>query len=539
MNLEQVIEAIKSTYDGHQSLSEIVDDLSGGNYINHWAERLCDDEFNKNNELAKELFVIFVDTCESVRELNNVAFQISREDVLNDHEWARDLYRKAIEMASDNVSELRLIADNIICDDSLNDKQWARKIYKKIEGNLCDLSEFNELIDSIGNNLNDRKWSLELINKAKDSLLSAEDRFEFAGYSSTIIELAKLIADINFGNDKESAKDLFEILKDYEGVTCLLDAAREVKEIYEDESDYVATFMNECLKKSLEYMDDGYYCDVYYFIKDDMEDEDRAQEFMEEYEDEMRNDYENYGGCGELFEDNENDIDLDDIDFDNYDDERNAIRIGLKFLYSDLEELLEEEEEFDSAKEIAQEKISEFIDTFNDKVSGNMEDNIYYMSSYSDESVELDNISGISIEKFDVEFDNLSIYIVLAKKIPRDILDRIALDMVEYDFTLEALNDDGDLVYQNYSQGEYDSGYYMASDDEDAFVNQNLDKYEFAKERLNVEGSCSSLRQLPSTPFPLGEAEREGEGIMPHEGDETMNKTMLPTFRIHFQDLAI
>ena len=111
-----------------------------------------------------------------------------------------------------------------------------------------------------------------------------------------------MVADDEILDDKEKAKKIFELVLRYDNITDILDSARDVKEIYEysDES-FANEYMNRALDKAKECAQEGYYCDIYNFIKDDLENEDLAEEFKNEYDDELRNDYENYGQCEEEY----------------------------------------------------------------------------------------------------------------------------------------------------------------------------------------------------------------------------------------------
>ncbi|MAC83928.1 MAG: hypothetical protein CL624_07315 [Arcobacter sp.] len=288
MSLNLTIKKIKSIYKNHDKLEEILKDLNDDICIDYWANKFCNDDFGNNKELSKELFKIYTDTCESSHMLNSIAYDISKKDILNDKDWAKELYIKAINLSDEDILCLKAITCNIASSESLNDKQWARSIYKKISNNLNELSDYNNLISSINTNIEDKNWVLDLIKQAKEALLLSDDKFEFAGYCSEVYTLALNIADVNIANDKESAKVIFEIIKEYENINELLEAGRTIKEIYKDEDTYVETYMNECLEKVIEIMDDNHYCDVYDFIKNDMEDNHRAEIFKNEFKDDIQ-----------------------------------------------------------------------------------------------------------------------------------------------------------------------------------------------------------------------------------------------------------
>lgn len=94
MNLNNIIEKIKDEYSEHECLNEMVTDLSDGTYVDHWADRLCEDEFNNNKVLAKELYIVHVKEIEkdpSSREYLSVGESVSQDDKLSDKAWGREL----------------------------------------------------------------------------------------------------------------------------------------------------------------------------------------------------------------------------------------------------------------------------------------------------------------------------------------------------------------------------------------------------------------------------------------------------------------
>jgi hypothetical protein len=51
---------------------------------------------------------------------------------LGDKDWARDLYKKAVELVEDN-DDYEALADSIEDEDYLGDEEWAEEIRKKGE----------------------------------------------------------------------------------------------------------------------------------------------------------------------------------------------------------------------------------------------------------------------------------------------------------------------------------------------------------------------------------------------------------------------
>ena len=46
--------------------------------------------------------------------------------------------------------------------------------------------------------------------------------------------------------------------------------------------------------RAIEFVEEGYYMDIFRFIQDDLQEEDRASDFYSEYEEECEYDEENY-----------------------------------------------------------------------------------------------------------------------------------------------------------------------------------------------------------------------------------------------------
>ena len=300
MTLEEVVEEIKQKHQDAEDLDEIVSDLSDNSYIDHWAVQFCQEELD-DIEIGKKLFAIAVDQEDA--DYNDIAANIA--SVLNDKEWARELFTKALDQEDADIVS---IAKNIADVNGLNDKEWARGLCKNIENNFTKLEQWNQLIFLVGSEgLNDKSWLQELTEKATENLRN--NFFEFAGSSSEVITLATVIAaDLK---EPEKAKELFEMLKQYEDATDLLDAARSVMEIYND--DYKDEYINFMVNRAIEFVDSGYYCDIYNFINSELEDEEWAEEYRNEYEDNMQEDHEEYGGCEDLFDDEQSE-DIVEID---------------------------------------------------------------------------------------------------------------------------------------------------------------------------------------------------------------------------------
>lgn len=460
MSIEEIISKIKEVYKNHDDLDEIVTDLSDKSSITYWAEKFCEQDFPQNLELARELFLIKLVDCEDSHDFNDLASTIAETDCLND--LANEIYEKAIKKAKESEEYIN-IALNI------SDKKRTAVLLKKAENILDELGNYNMLIDGVYNSLGDKEWAIRIANNAIKNLKETDDKFEFIGYSSEVLTLGEFVASEDGMNDKELAKEIFDTNIAYEGITDLLDSARKVKELYED-SDYANKYSQKILDRAIEFVDEGYYCDIYYFIKDDLEDENRADEYKDEYEEQMREDYEQYESCEELFgeDDDEDSVDIDDIDFDDFDDVKNVIGFSTDNITARVgEEMLDSNDKYlPEFYELANENISEFLNDIKEKLGGYIE-NIVAISIDGDIKEYKDGMLDSSVE----DFEEIFLYITLTKEIPADILNALFLDMSDYGFYTIFRNTDTDEdIIQGYDYGEYDTGYF-SNDQDECYIN--------------------------------------------------------------------
>ena len=385
---------------------------------------------------------------------------------------AKEFLSKVLELDESDISDKIDVADTLAQECYINDKDEAKKLYKTIEEEAKDLSDYNKLSYSINNYMEDKEFLEYMVVTSKLKLKEADDLFEFACYSNEIVDLAKMIADEEILDDKDSAKEIFNLVLNYKGVTDLLDSARAVKEVYEDsDEDYVSDYMNKAVQIAEEFVDEGYYCDIYNFLNDELEDEDMAQEFRDNYEDNMKSDQEEYGGCDDLFDD-ENSIDVDDIDFDEFEDERTVIAFCTNtFVNNTMEDMYDDDSNLpEEAYEIVGEKLEEFISEVKDKFEGNIEDKI------------LINIDG-KLKEFDTslindtieDFESLYLYMVMTKEIPGDSINALLLNLDEYGF-YSMYQNDGDTIIQGYDYGEYDTGYFSDLSRDECYINKFTDE---------------------------------------------------------------
>lgn len=245
MTIENVIDEIKIKYAEDDNFDEIINDLEGGTYYEHWANKIIEDEGLENNkELAKELYTLAIDKCETsyecrnlaesfikyfndkttARELyeksavlaecsndySNLATSIASADYLDDKNYSKAFYEKALEL-SEEIYQLSSVAEEIST--VYMDKEWARIVYKAIEDKIENLDHTNTLIEATLNILKDKEWSLRLIQTAIHHLKSADDMYAFAGEIGEIKRLADFIADEDTINDKKLAKEVYDLFK--------------------------------------------------------------------------------------------------------------------------------------------------------------------------------------------------------------------------------------------------------------------------------------------------------------------------------------
>jgi hypothetical protein len=127
-----------------------------------------------------------------------------------DKDIVKKYFHKAIDIA-DNKWEIKGIADIIMDEDLLNDKDWARKLYKDIldnpddwfdSGNYCEIA--NTIADSFG----DKKWAIEIFEIAKQKAMDDDLADEVAFIVEKISELNQIRREDNMSNDNNNSDNL-------------------------------------------------------------------------------------------------------------------------------------------------------------------------------------------------------------------------------------------------------------------------------------------------------------------------------------------
>ena len=217
MSLEQVINAVTEQYAEHSDYEDMMTDLNNDEYLNHWANKLCDvEEQNRNIDIAKSLYTLHLKRAENCGDFLELAEDIISENYLNDKNWATELYQRAVDLAEESNDFLSL-GDSIVSADRLDDKKWAKSLYASAIEKSGVANEFKDIAISIAHNekLNDKAWAREIFKRAIEN---ASDVFDYK-------EIAESIADEDGVNDKEWAKEIFqkaidssESLSDYQSI---------------------------------------------------------------------------------------------------------------------------------------------------------------------------------------------------------------------------------------------------------------------------------------------------------------------------------
>ena len=118
-----------------------------------------------DKEWGRKIFeeIIIPSEYAITRPNSNLYTKTARDiyEILVDKKWAKEVYKKAEEKA-ENFTDLRYLAEELC--KIMKDKNWAKKVYKKAEEKSKDKykSEFDELTESIRENLGDKEWAKKI-----------------------------------------------------------------------------------------------------------------------------------------------------------------------------------------------------------------------------------------------------------------------------------------------------------------------------------------------------------------------------------------
>ena len=451
MTLNEIIEKVKIVYSGHQDLEEIVNDLNDEQSIDYWARKFAQKEYPQNLELAKALFKVLDKSVEGSNEIISLAESVFDIEGLNDQEWAIRLYKKALEKAEENRDFLS-VGSSIA--KTLNDKEWASEIFKSTQSKITTIEDYNTLLRKLLWDLEDKEWARDVAKEAIEKLNST-DIFDNT-FISEVLDLAKIVAI----NNKEQAKEVFDKIEECDHISYLLDSAVEVREIYEG-SEYAEEYSKKMLKRAMDVLYEGYYCDIYCFLKDELKDIRGANNFKNVHYDELREEHNDYDSCGDIFEE-------EDIDFNVLSDGKSVIGFRTEtFVYSPIEDMFDEDDDSlpPEAYVLINDNIANFLDDIKNKLQGFVESNILISLNGK-----VENYSKGIVDN-PVYLEEVFLYIIVTKEIPADTLNKLFLDMDGYGFYAMFKNYDADeFVVQGYDYGEYDTGYY--SDDSSEYINE-------------------------------------------------------------------
>lgn len=165
MNLDEIIEEIKIFYKNHDDLEEILHDLKENNYLDHWANKFCEERFPSNKKLGKALYIISIENAKNSKDYANLAQSIAYYYGLNDKEWAEDIYKKALKSTKDITLTLSIIED--IADEKyINKKAFAKELCLKIEPKISKLSDYILFRDIVKEKIEDKNWADKIVSKS-------------------------------------------------------------------------------------------------------------------------------------------------------------------------------------------------------------------------------------------------------------------------------------------------------------------------------------------------------------------------------------
>jgi len=203
-----------------------------------------------------------IETCEQYSRLGDYAVTLYSKD------FARNLFKKAEELAEDG-GDYQNLANSVA--DNLGDKDWALKLYKKVEELAEDSVDYQSLAESVANDLSDKDWALRLYKKAEELAEVFDD------YHS----LAESVVDDESLGDKDWARDLYK--KAEKLIEDMHDHLILAEKILDDESLGDKDWARDLYKKALELVEDK---DDYETLADSIEYEDNLGD--EEWAEEIR-----------------------------------------------------------------------------------------------------------------------------------------------------------------------------------------------------------------------------------------------------------
>lgn len=169
----------------------------------HIAEAIAEKEKLFNKTWAYSVYEKSVAIASNPEELLYIANSILSPVLLNDKDFAIKVVNKA-EKCAQNTYELSQIAEFIVSSKSLNDKVWGNKLLKRIENESTSLFELKASAEA----MLEENPSVKAFEQARNFYKKAVN---YAKDAMALRYLADSIADPNFLNDKDFAKEVYSL----------------------------------------------------------------------------------------------------------------------------------------------------------------------------------------------------------------------------------------------------------------------------------------------------------------------------------------
>jgi len=316
-------------------------------------------------------------------------------------------------------------------------------IINRIEKDSSCLGDYNSLLEVLLN-VNDKELARKVILIAKEKLETAESAEEFID-PSILNDLESFIKALN---DEELVKEILEIVLDKSIFTTNLIDSGRLSFSYIEDKDFNNEYAKKIIDKASATLEYGYYSDLYIFIKDDLEDDYLANEFMNNNIKMM------------MEEDEEFEYGLIDNKFEHSASTCHYIRIEV---YIDASE---GNEDYLTVK--GHEKLSNSISLFIDKLNEQFDirnDGINILFLDDDDNSQIYK-KGVKISNEDIRF---RFEIDLKDSLTLATIDKKLLEIDDKCFTCWITAEDEYeefcIIRQIYDRGEYDTGYFVDGDD--------------------------------------------------------------------------
>lgn len=185
--------------ENREDILEAFDEASDSDDYVSLAQDIMWTEEDKSKEYAKILLNKAYTLAKESYEYRNIADTLIDEELLNDREWAKKLYREA-DVKAESFRECLNLGESIA--EYLKDKNWTRELFKRAYERKDDFEDSVSLAESIAREeyLNDKNWAREVYKEALD----------LANNFNEYLDIANSIFDEDFLNDREWARGIFQ-----------------------------------------------------------------------------------------------------------------------------------------------------------------------------------------------------------------------------------------------------------------------------------------------------------------------------------------